>query len=650
MSLLKLNQYVLRALSFLILLACAVQFISFGKQTLTFFDLYSFLLIALPAGYLLFTQEPSEFTSEPNFTGKDYAVIGLFFLANLGLHIYGLERFSLWFDELSQLHRATNFPFVEASGLHMQPPLDYILQKFMIVTFGVSDATIRLNTVLCSVVASTLLFALLKRITGSYLISVLLSCLVIFEAWFFKFSFDARPIGLGYLTLVLFLISFINILKPEATSLKKTEFRQIMCAALLFILSIGYQPILIISAFILLVAVRALIVFKNKDHKSYYLSLTYPLAAAILVFIPVQIKIYLDSISDITSKNIAAKLSSFSLNNFESLYQVYGIYFSMLFTLFLIMILLRQFKKKVKVGAFEANFFVATCLVFFIASLLIFSVLLNFRFQEHYVLYVLPLIILSSAYLYKACEDCFSISLYKRVFKLLFLFVLILVLPKFNLTFEQDPKRPMFREDVRQAYAIVFNRSTDNDYVMSLSFPKKAWSPIEFNLGAGAYYTSRVMRDKLKGHADIVRDRDVPILSLYSVLKEKQKLSNLYLIFNRRYEQVSMNYDVLRSLKNVDMAYLENVLLLKIENTSGDLQKEWFNVLDILDKKTQAPQSWVFHVLMAEKYLLTKQKENFIKSLETIRAMTQQNDNRPVVDRIMNALEIEGDKVFAGDK
>lgn len=646
MSLLKLNQYVLKALSFLILLACAVQFISFGKQTLTFFDLYSFLLIALPAGYLLFTQEPNEFTSESNFTGKDYGTIGLFFLVNIGLHIYGLERFSLWFDELSQLYRATNFPFVEASGLHMQPPLDYILQKFTISTFGVSDATIRLNTVLCSVVASTLLFALLKRIAGSYLVSALLICLVIFEAWFFKFSFDARPVGLGYLTLILFLVSFINILKPEATSLKKAEFRQIMCVALLFVLSIGYQPLLILGTFILLVAVRALILFKNKDHKSYYLSLTYPLVGAILLFIPLQIKIYLDSIMDITSKNLADKISNFSLNNFEGLYKVYGVYFSLLFILFLIMILLRQFKKKTKTGAFEANFFVATCLLFFITSLFIFSVPLNFRFQEHYVLFVLPLIILSSAYLYKSCEDCFSISLHKRIFKLLFLFVLILALPKFNLTFAQDSKRPMFREDVRTAYSIVFNRSSDGDYLTSLSFPKKAWSPIEFNLGAGAYYTSKVMRDKSKSHADIVRGRDIPILSLYWILKEKRKVSNLYIIFNRRYEQVAMKYDELRVLKNVDLIHLENVLLLKLENTSGDLQKEWFNVLDVFEKKTEAPQSWVFQVLLAQKHLLTQQKAEYLKTMDQLKEMTKQNDNRPVVNQIIEFLEAESDQTL----
>lgn len=646
MSLLKLNQYVLKVLSFILLLACAVQFISFGKATLTVWNLYTFALIALPALYILFNQEQDEFNSEPNFTNKDYLIIGLFFGVQMGMRIYGLERFSLWFDETAQLARSMDIPFIESSGLHFQPPLDYILQKFTAATFGFSDFKIRLNTAVFSVVASTLFFALLKRITGSYIVALLLSCLMIFEPWFFKYSFDARPVAIGYLTLVLFVVSFINVLKPQSNSLKKSEFRQLLAVALFFNLSVGFQPVLLLCTLIAVLLVRILMAFKNKEHKNYYLSLIYPLALSILLFIPVQIKIYLDSIHLVTSNRVLSKVTNFNINNISGLYDVYSVYFALLFVLLLTMILLRQLKKKLKITTFESNFFVAVCLMFFLASLFVFSVLLSYRLAPHYVIFTLPLIFLAAAYLYKTCEDCFSITLQKRFFRMAFVFLIVLALPLFGLMYAQHPKKPMAREDLKQAYAIILKNSTDKDYVTSLSFPLNNWSPIELNLAGWPYYVNRAMREGFKSYADISRNKEIPILSLYTALKENPKISNLYVIFNRGFEQVNVQFDVLKELPNVELTYLENVLLLRVQNDSGDLKKEWFNVIDILAEKTEVRKSWVFQVLLAEKFLLTKQKENFAKTLQEIREMSQQNDNRTIMNRIISALENEGDNVF----
>lgn len=646
MSLLKLNQYVLKVLSFMILLACAVQFISFGKETLTFFNLYSFILIALPAAYLLLTQESNEFTGEANFLPKDYAIIGLFFVVQLAMRIYGLERFSLWIDEVAQMKRSTAIPFIESSGLHFQPPLDYILQKLTVTTFGVSDFTIRLNTAVFSVVASTLFFTLLKRITGSYIVALILSCLMIFEPWFFKYSFDARPLATGYLTLVLFLVSFIHILKPEGTLLKTSEFRHITCAAVLFTLSVGYQPIFVLGSIIFVLGVCILIAYKNRDHRNYYINLIYPLGLSLLLFIPLQIKIYLDSINLVTSTSVVSKVFNFNLNNFDGLYQVYGVYFIFLFSMLLLITLLRQFKKKAKLSAFEANFFVSVCLLFFLVSVIVFSIPLNYRLAVHYVIFTLPLLILSAAYLYKTGEECFSVSLHKRFYKLGFLFVIILAWPQFNLMYMQHPKTPMPREDLKQAYSIVLKESSDRDYVTSLSFSVTGWSPMEINLGSGPYYVLRAMRDGSKTHADIVRNQEIPVLAFYSVLKENQPIANLYVLFHRGFEQVNVDFDVLKDLNNVQLTYLENILLLKIQNTSGDLKKEWFKVIDKLAEKTETPKSWTFQVLLAQKYLLLKDRPNFEKAMDQIEIMIQHNDNRPVIDKIIKALETEGQKVF----
>ncbi|MEQ1723982.1 MAG: hypothetical protein ABL930_12470, partial [Pseudobdellovibrio sp.] len=566
----------------MILLASAVQFMDFGLQTLTFFNLYTFVLIAGVSVYLIFIHQDAESVDAPFLTTRDYFIISLFFTIQLLIRLYGIERFSLWLDEIAQLQLSLKAPFIDASAIHFQPPLDYILQKFMVVTFGFTDFVIRLNAVVFSVVASTLFFALLKRISGSYIMSLVLCTLMIFEPWFFKYSFDARPMALGYLSLVVFMITFINLLKPKAEGLKKSDSILLFCTSVLFTMALGYQPVAILSAII--AALGCCRFFSKNENKYYFQKLIYPIAAALVFFIPIQIKIYLDSLHTVSPSfgNMLNKISNFELNNFTGLYQVYTVYFILLFTLLSLLILLNKFLKKSKIDTFEANFFISIGLMFFIASSFVFSALLNFRLAPHYVIFILPLIFISSAYLYKACVDCFNVVQHKNYFKLVCLFGAFLALPQFNLSFVQNPTGPMRREDIKNAFAKVLNESTDDDYLMTMSFPAKSWTPIENNIGIGPYYVSKSVRDRSKGHASAERGRQIPILAFYSLLKKATQISNLYVLINRGYEQVYIDFDALKKLKNVEVTYFENVVLIKVKNESGDLQKEWFEVVDKL--------------------------------------------------------------------
>ncbi|MBC7257655.1 MAG: glycosyltransferase family 39 protein [Chloroflexi bacterium] len=139
-------------------------------------------------------------------------LLGIILLAALALRLYGLERSSLWLDELMQVQAARRPWWAvpkAALGHDGSAPLDYLITHFVYYHIGRSEGILRLPAVLWGVLSVATVYFLGKRMfdkTTGFLAAALLTIL----PSHIYYSQEVRPYSLPALMVLLATFAFYH--------------------------------------------------------------------------------------------------------------------------------------------------------------------------------------------------------------------------------------------------------------------------------------------------------------------------------------------------------------------------------------------------------------------------------------------------------
>jgi len=173
------------------------------------------------------------------------------FLLAFAVRFKDVSSRSVWMDEAYQAQHASLGIFgrelMVKAATQEQPPLDYCLQWVGISLFGFSEIGIRIHAVLMGAFACVLFFVFLLRHYGIQS-SLLGYVLFTFNPWLIRYSTEGRPYSAGVFFAVLFIFIFHEYVKKR--NLK--TFLLFCLAQFLFLVSVGFQSILLIFLFALI--------------------------------------------------------------------------------------------------------------------------------------------------------------------------------------------------------------------------------------------------------------------------------------------------------------------------------------------------------------------------------------------------------------
>lgn len=192
-------------------------------------------------------------------------------------------------DEAAQAEMAAqgffNAKLINLAAFQSQPPLDHYLEALSITLFGYTEFAIRIRCVIFGSITCVLFYLLLKRYYGT--LSALSGYLFLtFNPWLIRYSTEGRPYALGVFSAVLFIFAFHNYLLNST----RGNFWYLTLVQLLFLCSIGFQPVILILTFLLSSFILCPF-FKSKHRFRRPILLAASSLIAVVVFMPLFINI-----------------------------------------------------------------------------------------------------------------------------------------------------------------------------------------------------------------------------------------------------------------------------------------------------------------------------------------------------------------------
>ena len=154
-----------------------------------------------------------------------------------------------FFDELTQLIRATKSNIILRAGSQQQPPLDYYFSAFVSELWSQqSKFTLRFHAIFSYLLLSFIIPLGLYRFCSSFIGSIIGSILFLTNHLVYLHAVYARPLSLSLLTGFLFLFFYLSYCDSKS---KKMSLFPVISSQFLFVMSVGLQPvILIVSLFL----------------------------------------------------------------------------------------------------------------------------------------------------------------------------------------------------------------------------------------------------------------------------------------------------------------------------------------------------------------------------------------------------------------
>lgn len=171
--------------------------------------------------------------------------LALFGLA-LALRAHDLTSESVWLDEETQAYftlkgRANSL--VDGAAKQQQPPLGYFFSAITLSLFGFTELGARASSLLLGALAIPLFHSFLISITRSQLWSFLGGLLLATNGWLIRYAQEGRPVAAGiFFEILYFAAAWDYIRRPNLR-----RFWALVAAGLLFFLSLGLQPVLIVG-------------------------------------------------------------------------------------------------------------------------------------------------------------------------------------------------------------------------------------------------------------------------------------------------------------------------------------------------------------------------------------------------------------------
>lgn len=211
------------------------------------------------------------------------------FLLAVGIKLYiwthNYQNHIFWLDEYSQAQGSMGDP-AHGAFSHQQPFLGYLWTKFALYIFGNSVFTIRLHALIASLLGFYYLLKFSYRLQANVTPLIFLSVTYLTFAHFYYPSYEGRCVGVAFLFLNLFSYSFLR----AFTQKRREDLFVLGVNSWLFLCSITMQPVLLIG-FVML----WLIILLCWDRQPIYRQVLFTLAVSLVLFLPIQILLYLSS-------------------------------------------------------------------------------------------------------------------------------------------------------------------------------------------------------------------------------------------------------------------------------------------------------------------------------------------------------------------
>lgn len=352
------------------------------------YDLY-FIVLLLFGLFSLHIQNKCEFeesTNRARFPLNICSTVILILFAAVVIFSHTQGR-SIWLDEIIQ------YQFQEGvtkwAAQQQNPPLDYLLSKFSIIVFGNHEFAYKFHPLVFAfmTIFAPLFFIRENKKESSFALTLSGASLIL-SSGFSYYSYESRPLSLALFLGVMCLILIMKYLRTNK------GLNYLLIYQVLFCLSIGLQPILLIVAIFLCLGIQKIIA-KRTDKESekdpLFKILKVNLLTALLI-LPFIVKIYIESLGYNQFKK------SFSLNQIF-LYDYLDIYLDLIglsTTIFLLILFLKYQQKLRKLPKLQrrntqedplSTLLPLSTVIFFIIYILFFTIMINWNLNTRY-LYV----------------------------------------------------------------------------------------------------------------------------------------------------------------------------------------------------------------------------------------------------------------------
>lgn len=545
--------------------------------------------------------------------------VELIFVASLIWRFAFLRQNSLWLDEFSQAHwSALRFP-VWAGAIEHQMPLDYALSGWAQMTGGQTEWSIRWQVALASALSIALLFRLLARASRSVGCALALTFSFATTTTVIRYSVESRPISLGLLHAIVFLslvfealdvITESSVTEPASEEAVRYLSWLIFAAALVFLISVGFQPPFLVAGvaiWVLLVcylhsaqtrepAIREQI-SKGKNR------LLVSFASAALCFLPIQcivIKVAPHRFRNLNFTNLAAPLVSDTIGVLSA--ALSNLKFWLWLSLFMFVFAVFSARHRADQKAIIKNLtsVLVAFLITAIALSVVFTCIIDWNFEAHYVAVLIPFAAVFCALCFRAITE--SQARPTRAFIGLLSFVVsVVALVTLQTGFEDFRLRPPSpaekgTPDVRAGFDCLRQRARASDMIVDLAVSRtRSWVPETF-YGLEFYYPIT-----LSDRASVARVDEKTVDWLNKISRAQFQPKRIFVYFEDYWSDAAAIKKVESDYQRETVCRSFGVRVLQLSNSSSNWKQSLGRLArDLTQAVPEFGSSAIFKAMSAE--------------------------------------------------
>ncbi len=426
-----------------------LSFITYSASNFVFniFDIY-FLLCLLLCCPLLFTGGEDKSHGDSSLNTKNVLFFTLVYFA---VRLMKFNEMNIWIDEYSQYRRSLSRDLYQSAFAESQPPLDYLFTFLSVQLFGAKAFALKVGPLLWGYLSLFALFFMGQTLKVSKKINLLMTTLYLGHPLIIGYHLEGRPYSLA-----LFL-GFLCFNAHLSFKKNKTSPLHLLSANILFLLSIGLQPVVfIISTFLSFVLIL--------PHKKR----TYTLVNffSLLLVIPLYLWLISKNSNGFHGDNDTLIFSfNFTTRFFEE-----GLLFlkgSLLYTgIFVISLLYSKHKFKKNLPSFIPLF------LFILLNFIIFSTLIKWNFHLRYILLATPFLFFA---LFNLLKD---IPIAENIFHTIMSFLVATNLARIPIPLHENYYF-FGHKDWKSLHHYLNQNVSENDEILRINFGH----PFDFRVG-----------------------------------------------------------------------------------------------------------------------------------------------------------------------
>jgi hypothetical protein len=268
-----------------------VPLLKVGLSWTNYFLLFVLIISSLHFGISVFKAK----SDNPLLPSDRLKKIDYFFAAVLVIitavisKIY-INKYTVWLDESDAGFSSLASDVLVSAAYYQQPPLDYLYRRWGLISIGMSEAGLRLSSVIAYGIFVFVSFFNFLKISKNSLLSFFFAVILSLNDWIIRYAIEARPYSLGLCYFAFFSYFVICILMENDEPQKSKSFLlkdyKLAFITFFWLMSISMQPFLFLLSSVV-VSIIYYLVTKNLKIKK----ITLQVLLGLLIFAPFQLKI-----------------------------------------------------------------------------------------------------------------------------------------------------------------------------------------------------------------------------------------------------------------------------------------------------------------------------------------------------------------------